>query len=129
MDWGTIGVWAAVIGVALSFLRDLINGSWRLSNRFIEMEARIMKVIGQDKDSQAAVLGRIEAEFENKSRGLEIENRDLRNELHRIETWARDEFVRKSSFEFALGRIEKVLEKLDAKLDAVRDMRTPQPPQ
>jgi signal transduction protein with GAF and PtsI domain len=33
----------------------------------------------------------------------------IRQKVHEIETWARDEFVRKGSFDIAMGRVEKML--------------------
>lgn len=47
----------------------------------------------------------------------------LRNKVHETETWNRDTFVRKDTFENVVNRIEKFIEKsadkLEAKLDKI----------
>jgi flagellar motor protein MotB len=41
----------------------------------------------------------------------------LRTKMHEMETWNRDTFVRKESFELVIGRIEKSFEKMTDKLE------------
>jgi high-affinity Fe2+/Pb2+ permease len=41
----------------------------------------------------------------------------LRTKLHEVETWNRDTFVRKESFEVVVNRIEKSIEKMTDKLE------------
>lgn len=41
----------------------------------------------------------------------------LRTKIHEVETWNRDTFVRKESFEMVVGRIEKTFEKSVEKLE------------
>ena len=41
----------------------------------------------------------------------------LRTKIHDVETWNRDTFVRKESFELVIGRIEKSFEKMTDKLE------------
>lgn len=41
----------------------------------------------------------------------------LRTKIHEIETWARDEFVRKESLSPIIGRIERSIEKMDDKME------------
>lgn len=41
----------------------------------------------------------------------------IRTKVHEIETWARDEFVRKNSFEAVITRMEKGLETLGERID------------
>jgi hypothetical protein len=41
----------------------------------------------------------------------------LRTKIHDVETWNRDTFVRKDSFEMVIGRLEKSLEKLGDKIE------------
>jgi hypothetical protein len=49
---------------------------------------------------------------------FEARNRALSDKVYQIEIWARDEFVRKSSFETVVGRMEKSIEKIGDKIDA-----------
>lgn len=44
-----------------------------------------------------------------------------RTKIHEIETWSRDTFVRKDSFEIVIGRLEKTIEKLGDKLESKLD--------
>jgi predicted PurR-regulated permease PerM len=46
---------------------------------------------------------------------------DLREKVYQIEIWARDEFVRKGSFEIVINRMEKSIEKIGDKIDAKFD--------
>jgi len=41
----------------------------------------------------------------------------IRTKVHEIETWARDEFVRKGSFETVVARMEKGIEGLGEKIE------------
>lgn len=41
----------------------------------------------------------------------------IRAKVHEIETWARDEFVRKNSFEAVISRVEKSLDQLGDRID------------
>lgn len=41
----------------------------------------------------------------------------IRTKVHEIETWARDEFVRKGSFETVVSRMEKGIESLGEKIE------------
>lgn len=41
----------------------------------------------------------------------------VRQKIHDVETWNRDTFVRKDSFEMVVGRLEKSIEKLGDKIE------------
>lgn len=41
----------------------------------------------------------------------------LRTKIHECETWNRDTFVRRDSFELVIGRLEKSIEKIGDKID------------
>lgn len=45
----------------------------------------------------------------------------LRTKIHEIETWNRDTFVRKESFEVVINRIEKSIDKMGDKLESKID--------
>jgi hypothetical protein len=40
--------------------------------------------------------------------------------IHEIETWSRDEFVRKQSFESAMVRLDTRLDRIENKIDSLR---------
>jgi hypothetical protein len=48
---------------------------------------------------------------------FEERNRALSDKVYQVEIWARDEFVRKNSFELVVGRLEKSMEKIVDKID------------
>jgi phosphoenolpyruvate synthase/pyruvate phosphate dikinase len=45
----------------------------------------------------------------------------LRTKIHDVETWARDTFVRKDSFDMVIGRLEKSIDKLGDKIEEKLD--------
>ncbi|UPT85173.1 hypothetical protein HAP41_0000033330 [Bradyrhizobium barranii subsp. apii] len=59
----------------------------------------------------------LRSEFEEKFRSLS-------DKVYQVEIWARDEFVRKGSFELVIGRMEKSIEKIGDKIDAKFDELT-----
>jgi hypothetical protein len=58
-----------------------------------------------------AGAGRAGTEAEQEKMGREFGEiaAAIRQKIHEVETWARDEFVRKGSFEHGMGRVEKML--------------------
>ena len=121
MNWYELSAISAILVVCLTILRDVFNGSWSLSRKLAEMETRLLTELQKHKDGSVEAIAKMESDCESRSR-------ELRDRLHQIETWARDEFVRKTSFDTALQKIEKWLERMDQKLDAVRGMHNPPPP-
>lgn len=51
-------------------------------------------------------------------REFEDKHKALSDKVYQVEIWARDEFVRKGSFELVVGRMEKSIEKIGDKIDA-----------
>lgn len=51
--------------------------------------------------------------------GAEIAS--LKEKVYKVEIWARDEFVRKSSFEMAVGRLESGMSTLGSKFETAVD--------
>ena len=45
----------------------------------------------------------------------------LRTKVHEVETWSRDNFVRKESFEMVINRIEKSIDKMSDKIESKID--------
>lgn len=52
---------------------------------------------------------------------FEQRNRQLTEKVYQIEIWARDEFVRKSSFELVTARIERSIEKIAERIETKFD--------
>lgn len=115
MDMST-AVIVALVAVATLLLNVVIavkGGAWGLSDRLAAMESRLA-------NTMAAHRTEIDSAFETMRRETGETAAALRTKIHEIETWARDEFVRKNSFENALSRIEKSVDRLSEKLDEFR---------
>lgn len=76
----------------------LVAVTWRLSQTEIALRDAINTSRGDIEDKQ----DRMAREFGETVTAI-------RQKAHEIETWARDEFVRKGSFDNAMGRVEKML--------------------
>lgn len=110
-------------GTALAVIGYAIKLTWKV--RSIEkeicdnMDAQIDNVQRDVANLQRESLGRadtIRHEFGETASAI-------RQKIHDVETWNRDTFVRKESFEMVVNRIEKSMEKLgdrfEEKLDKV----------
>ncbi len=115
-----VGITAAAVGalsLLLHFVIVLRSGAWGMSDRLGEMEKRLLQVIAEHNRDGDAKIDRAENNFGESLNAI-------RTHVHKIETWARDEFVRRSSFETALDRIEKLFERSDQKLTDVQQVQS-----
>ena len=78
-----------------------------------QMEAEIDNLQRDNVKLRADVLERLETMRHETG---EMGNA-LRTKIHDVETWNRDTFVRKDSFEMVIGRLEKSIEKLGDKIE------------
>ena len=122
-----IGIYIS-IGTAAAVLAYVVRATW--SARGIETDIRKdMNEYRQIADAQLEKLHRDVSQMEGTGVKLAETLRHefgetgqaLRTKIHEIETWNRDTFVRKDSFEAAIARIEKTTEnavnKIDKRLD------------
>ncbi|MGJ5163142.1 hypothetical protein [Bradyrhizobium sp. HKCCYLR1051] len=97
---------------------------WRLTR----VEANIRKSIADEtkaiEGKIAALTAKIAAIEKQAVVDLDVTRREIgetvsaiRTKVHEIETWARDEFVRKNSFELVIARMEKSIETMGDKID------------
>ena len=106
-------------GTALSVIGYAIKLTWQAS--------RVEKAMREDFHRE---IGRLE--HDARSRGDTYRNEfgetcaAIRQKLHDVEVFTRDNFVSKDSFESAVGRLERsfdrVTERLEAKLDQALDL-------
>lgn len=93
---------ASTIATIASFILTaggmLVAVTWRLS----QTEISLREAINASRDDIEDKQDRMTREFGETVTAI-------RQKVHEIETWARDEFVRKSSFDNAMGRVEKML--------------------
>jgi hypothetical protein len=105
--YGTVAAFATVIGHAIRVT---------LSLKGIEQSIR------SHYDAQ---IDKAKADIVNRTDTLRREFGEtasaLRTKIHEIETWNRDTFVRKDSFEIVIGRIEKSMEKIGDRVDEKLD--------
>jgi hypothetical protein len=107
----------AALGFAINLLVLAIGGTWKLSR----VEASINKTISEHKLE-------IEQSIITSERRMGETIAAIRTKIHEVETWARDEFVRKGSFGLVateikasvtdLGKeIKTRLERMEGKID------------
>jgi hypothetical protein len=84
----------------------LVAVTWRLS----QTEIALREAINASRDDIEDKQDRITREFGETVTAI-------RQKVHEIETWARDEFVRKGSFETVVSRMEKGIESLGEKIE------------
>lgn len=104
-------------GTAVAAVGYAVRLTWKLS--------RIEKEIRDDFNAQIDNCQRDNAkivrEHADKTETLRHEFGEvgsaLRTKIHDVETWNRDTFVRKDSFEMVIGRLEKSIDKLGDKIE------------
>lgn len=105
------------VGTLAALVVYAVRATWVIRN--------IDKEVRDDMDAHVENLTRDIAKLERDS-ASRIENlrleagemgQALRTKIHDTETWNRDNFVRKDSFELIVGRLEKSIEKLGDKLE------------
>lgn len=88
----------------------LVTVTWRLA----QIEKALREAINESRDEIEDKQDRMTREF-----GETVQA--IRNKVHEVETWARDEFVRKGSFDNGMGRVEKMLgdqfDRIEARID------------
>jgi hypothetical protein len=116
--WEHASTIVTVCSFVLASLSTVIGLTWRLS-----------QVKGELKDAITDARDEIEERQDRHLRDVGESMAAIRQKVHEVETWARDEFVRKGSFEHILTRtertmsdqfdkIDKRLERMEAKIDS-----------
>jgi hypothetical protein len=103
-DWSVIIAAATLAFIVLSSVGGLV---WRLSRIELSMRAEATAEITEVKDAHSKELATLSAK------------------LYQVEIWARDEFVRKGSFETVIARMEKgfsdLRQEITGRLDRMTD--------
>lgn len=114
---------------AMAFLFFTIAGGggavvWRLTR----VETSIREKISSETESLNARLSAIERDQLEEIGVVRHETGEglaaVRTKIHEIETWSRDQFVRKDSFELVVGRLEKGIDALGDKIERHLDKMT-----
>lgn len=123
MEPAIIGAAAGVVsaGIAAAGFWLALGGRIGKAEASGETAVQVAAEVEADLKSFADKLGKLEKEM------IEIADRvrrefgetvtAMQQKIHEFETWARDEFVRKQSFEAMMARTEKAQELRDERLD------------
>lgn len=114
--FGAAGV-LLTVGVNISMF--IWSGAWGLSDKLSKMENRMMERIEAHRVSTTT-------EIEQQQNKVVQVERDLVQKIHSLETWARDAFVSNTLFTETFRRFEKVLDRIDRKIDHLQG-RAPEP--
>jgi hypothetical protein len=111
------------LGTAVAILVHAVRATWKLSR----VEKELRDYFDAQVDNLQLDVAKLERSGTERAETLRHEFGEtgtaLRTKIHEVETWSRDTFVRKDSFETAISRIEKTTEnavnKIDKRLDSM----------
>jgi Sec-independent protein translocase protein TatA len=117
MIWENLHTITIVAGFLLTAIVTIVTGTWRLSAAVLDLKIAIEKAkdeIEQRQDRQMREVGETVSA--------------IRQKIHDVETWSRDTFVRRDSFQSMISevraalvelgiRLEKRLERMEEKID------------
>jgi hypothetical protein len=116
-----------LIGLIGLFVTIALGGGgvvWRLTRVEINIRASITAETKALEDKIGVLAEKLATAEKQTVIDLDVARRDfgetvsaIRSKVHEVETWARDEFVRKNSFENVIGRMEKSIESMSDKID------------
>jgi uncharacterized membrane protein YheB (UPF0754 family) len=111
------GIYGTIAAVAVGVIVHMIRATWALSR----VEKDISDYFDAKIDNIQRDIQKIERAGMDRAEALRHEFGEtgaaLRTKIHEVETWNRDTFVRKESFEMVVNRIEKSMEKAVDKIE------------
>jgi hypothetical protein len=111
------GIYGAVATVAIGIIVHAIRATWALSR----VEKELKDYFDAQIDNVLRDVVKLERAGAERAETLRHEFGEtgaaLRTKIHEVETWNRDTFVRKESFEMVIGRVEKSMEKAVDKIE------------
>lgn len=118
MNAQNLTIYLAIVAFILGLLAHAIKLTWRIS----QMELDIREDVDANVDNIQRDVRKLEAEtVEAHRREVGETVSAIRQKIHDVETWNRDTFVRKETFEQVIGRIEKSLDKLGDRFEEKMD--------
>ncbi len=104
-------------GTALAAIGYAVRVTWKISR----IEKEIRDDFNAEIDNCQRDNAKLVREGSDRAETLRHEFGEtasaLRTKIHDVETWNRDTFVRKDSFEMVIGRLEKSIDKLGDKIE------------
>jgi hypothetical protein len=106
------GIYGAVATLAFGVIVHAVRATWALSR----VEKELKEFFDAQIDNLQRDVSKLERAGMERAEILRHEFGEtgaaLRTKIHEVETWNRDTFVRKESFDLIVARIEKSMEKL-----------------
>ena len=117
------GIYFGMASLALGLIAHVARATWKVS----QINSDIREYLDAQIDNLQRDINHLEKSDMERADSLRREFGEtgsaLRTKMHEMETWNRDVFVRKDSFESAINRLEKATEnavnKIDRRLDAM----------
>ncbi|BAR61815.1 hypothetical protein [Bradyrhizobium diazoefficiens] len=113
-EW-TIAI--SAIGLAVVILSSVVGLVWKLSRIELALRSEVSMTVAGIQDGHAREIAEIKS-----SHAREVS--ELHAKVYQIEIWARDEFVRKGSFELVVARMERGLADLRGEITGRLDKMT-----
>ncbi|QDP20653.1 hypothetical protein [Bradyrhizobium cosmicum] len=101
-EWSII---LSAMGLAVVILSSVIGLVWKLSRIELALRSEFGKAVSDFQDEHTREIGEMKAAHAK-------ETAELHAKVYQVEIWARDEFVRKNSFEIVVARMERGLSEL-----------------
>lgn len=111
--------WAAM-ATAIGAVLSIVTFWTRYSDRLTKADARALAAEKAAEDAKVEAK-EAKAEFVKEYANIRADYADLTAKIYKVEIWARDEFVRKGSFELVVARLEKSMELLGVKFEGAVD--------
>lgn len=111
MDWTIVIAAASLEAVILASACGVV---WKLTRTEVDLRGEFNKQIAAIYAASAEKVAEIRADHTREIAALTAK-------VYQIEIWARDEFVRKGSFELVVTRLEKSMDQLAAKVEGSVD--------
>lgn len=111
IDWSLI---VAIGSLEIVILSSAIGVVWKLTRTEVSLRSEFNKEVAAIRADAAREVASIRAE-------AVAELAAVNAKVYKIEIWARDEFVRKGSFDMVVARLEKSMELLGTKVETAVD--------
>jgi hypothetical protein len=115
------GIYAGLGSLAVAIIVHAVRATWALR----DLEKGLKEYFDAQVDNTHRDVMNLERSGMERAETLRHEfgetGNALRTKIHEMETWNRDTFVRKDSFEMVINRIEKSMEKLGDRFEEKLD--------
>lgn len=115
------GIYGTIASLFLAIIAHAVRVTWALSR----VEKELRDYFNAQIDNMARDVLNLERIGMDRAETLRHEfgetGQAIRTKIHEVETWNRDTFVRKDSFEMVISRLEKSMEKLGDRFEEKLD--------